>query len=47
MEELNIGHFLVSRAVLVGLGKAVEEMLEAMGGGRDVGTSGHRDVVGS
>ena len=47
MEELNIGHFLVSRAVLVGLGKAVEEMLEAMGGGRDFGTSGLRDVVGS
>src|SRR5215213_4077015 len=31
MEELNIGHFLVSRAVLVGLDGAVREMLEAMG----------------
>lgn len=33
MEELNIGHFLVSRAVLVGLDAAVREMLAAMGGG--------------
>ena len=33
MEELNIGHFLVSRAVLVGLDTAVREMLAAMGGG--------------
>ncbi|MFL6200958.1 MAG: pyridoxine 5'-phosphate synthase [Thermoanaerobaculia bacterium] len=33
MEELNIGHWLVSRAVLVGLGAAVREMLAAMGGG--------------
>jgi pyridoxine 5-phosphate synthase len=32
MEELNIGHFLVSRAVLVGMDRAVREMLEAMGG---------------
>jgi pyridoxine 5-phosphate synthase len=31
MEELNIGHFLVSRAVIVGLGAAVREMLAAMG----------------
>jgi pyridoxine 5-phosphate synthase len=31
MEELNIGHWLVSRAVLVGLGAAVREMLAAMG----------------
>jgi pyridoxine 5-phosphate synthase len=30
MEELNIGHFLVSRAVIVGLGAAVREMLTAM-----------------
>jgi pyridoxine 5-phosphate synthase len=30
MEELNIGHFLVSRAVIVGLGAAVREMLAAM-----------------
>jgi pyridoxine 5-phosphate synthase len=30
MEELNIGHFLVSRAVIVGLGTAVREMLAAM-----------------
>lgn len=33
MEELNIGHFLISRAVLVGLDTAVREMLAAMGGG--------------
>lgn len=32
MEELNIGHYLVSRAVLVGMAVAVEEMLAAMGG---------------
>jgi len=31
MEELNIGHWLVSRAVFVGLGAAVREMLAAMG----------------
>ncbi|MEM8995236.1 MAG: pyridoxine 5'-phosphate synthase, partial [Acidobacteriota bacterium] len=30
IEELNIGHFLVSRAALVGLGEAVREMLSAM-----------------
>lgn len=30
MEELNIGHFLVSRAALVGLDAAVREMLAAM-----------------
>lgn len=30
VEELNIGHYLVSRAVLVGLGEAVREMLAAM-----------------
>ena len=33
MEELNIGHFLISRAVLVGMREAVQEMLAAMGGG--------------
>jgi pyridoxine 5-phosphate synthase len=33
LEELNIGHFLVSRAVLVGMDAAVREMLAAMGGG--------------
>jgi pyridoxine 5-phosphate synthase len=31
MEELNIGHWLISRAVYVGLGEAVREMLAAMG----------------
>ncbi len=31
MEELNIGHALVSRAVLIGMGAAVGEMLGAMG----------------
>lgn len=30
IEELNIGHFLVSRAALVGMKQAVEEMLAAM-----------------
>lgn len=34
IEELNIGHWLVSRAALVGLGIAVEEMLTAMRTGR-------------
>lgn len=33
MEELNIGHYLVSRAVIVGLDAAVREMLAAMGSG--------------
>jgi pyridoxine 5-phosphate synthase len=32
MEELNIGHFLVSRAVIVGMAEAVREMLVAIGG---------------
>ncbi|MCJ2542857.1 pyridoxine 5'-phosphate synthase [Thermostichus vulcanus] len=31
MEELNIGHSIVSRAVLVGLDRAVREMRQAMG----------------
>jgi pyridoxine 5-phosphate synthase len=31
IEELNIGHALISRAVLVGLAEAVREMLRAMG----------------
>ncbi|NWJ39770.1 MAG: pyridoxine 5'-phosphate synthase [Geothrix sp.] len=31
LEELNIGHSLIGRAVLVGLDRAVEEMLTAMG----------------
>lgn len=31
IEELNIGHFLIGRAVSVGIRTAVEEMLEAMG----------------
>jgi pyridoxine 5-phosphate synthase len=30
IEELNIGHSIVSRAVFVGLEKAVQEMREAM-----------------
>lgn len=34
IEELNIGHWLVSRAVLVGFAAAVEEMLTAMQSGR-------------
>jgi pyridoxine 5-phosphate synthase len=32
MEELNIGHFLVARAVMVGMGEAVREMMAAMAG---------------
>jgi pyridoxine 5-phosphate synthase len=34
VEELNIGHSIVSRAVLVGFDAAVRQMLEAMGPGR-------------
>jgi len=34
IEELNIGHSLIGRAVLVGLERAVEEMLTAMGESR-------------
>ena len=34
IEELNIGHSLIGRAVLVGLERAVEEMLTAMAEGR-------------
>lgn len=30
IEELNIGHFLIARAVIVGLNRAVGEMLQAM-----------------
>jgi pyridoxine 5-phosphate synthase len=33
MEELNIGHFIVARAVIVGMETAVREMLAAMAGG--------------
>ena len=32
MEELNIGHSIISRAVLVGLERAVREMKQAMQG---------------
>ncbi len=35
VEELNIGHWLVARAVLVGLDAAVREMLAAMARGED------------
>lgn len=31
IEELNIGHWLVARSVMVGMGEAVREMLAAMG----------------
>jgi pyridoxine 5-phosphate synthase len=34
IEELNIGHALVSRAILIGMEAAVREMLEAMAAGR-------------
>jgi pyridoxine 5-phosphate synthase len=33
MEELNIGHSLVARSVMVGMAQAVREMLAAIGGG--------------
>lgn len=33
MEELNIGHFIISRAVLVGIDAAVKEMLAAISAG--------------
>jgi pyridoxine 5-phosphate synthase len=36
VEELNIGHSIVSRAVLIGLEQAVRDMKEAMRVGRDV-----------
>lgn len=34
IEELNIGHYLVSRALIVGMAAAVQEMLRAMAAGR-------------
>lgn len=34
VEELNIGHSIIGRAVLVGLERAVQEMLQAMSGAR-------------
>lgn len=34
MEELNIGHFIIARAVIVGMEAAVKEMLGAMGAGK-------------
>lgn len=37
VEELNIGHSIVSRAVFVGIGEAVREMRNAMRRGRDAG----------
>jgi pyridoxine 5-phosphate synthase len=39
IEELNIGHSIVSRAVLVGMREAVQEMLRAMAHARASGTS--------
>jgi pyridoxine 5-phosphate synthase len=40
MEELNIGHFLVSRAVIVGMEAAVREMLAAMRAGAEAAQPG-------
>ena len=37
IEELNIGHSIVSRAVFVGIGEAVREMRNAMNQGRSAG----------
>jgi pyridoxine 5-phosphate synthase len=34
MEELNIGHFIIARAVIVGIDAAVKEMLAAMASGK-------------
>ncbi len=34
IEELNIGHSIISRSVFVGLAQAVKEMREAMRGAR-------------
>ena len=34
IEELNIGHSIISRAVFIGLDRAVKEMREAMRGAR-------------
>ncbi len=39
LEELNIGHWLVSRAALVGMSQAVSEMLAAMHRGRSPGSA--------
>ncbi len=39
IEELNIGHWIVSRAALVGLREAVSEMLAAMRAGRQTSQS--------
>jgi len=33
MEELNIGHFIIARAVIVGIDAAVREMLAAISAG--------------
>ena len=35
IEELNIGHSVVSRSIMVGMRQAVEEMRKAMGGSRE------------
>lgn len=40
MEELNIGHFLVARAVIVGMEAAVREMLAAMRTGAEAAQAG-------
>jgi pyridoxine 5-phosphate synthase len=37
IEELNIGHSIVSRAVFVGIGEAVREMRNAMDRARGAG----------
>jgi hypothetical protein len=37
VEELNIGHSIVSRSVFVGIAEAVREMRRAMQAGRDAG----------
>jgi pyridoxine 5-phosphate synthase len=34
IEELNIGHNIIARAVLTGMDRAVREMLQAMGSNR-------------
>ena len=42
IEELNIGHSVVSRAITVGMRAAVLEMREAMSGSRESGVESRK-----
>lgn len=44
LDEVSIGHALVSRALWVGLGTAVREYLDVLAGGRGTGAGGTRAV---